>query len=152
MPIDNNNPVEMLKNLETEIPYATSDYIQPVEHNSTSATPKWDSFTYATTTSTEFDNGFSVEASVLPCEDGAEMLCMTIHKFEWDKTFNCSFDIMDSYTKNYVNRFKRAWHALTDTPLYYTGIYVDNIDRAEKFLKECLAKIEEIKKEYKHKG
>lgn len=75
------------------------------------------------------------------CDDNAEMVVFT--KYIWnDGEQNYEFSIEDSYCGgDYMGikgRFKRAWRAFWKKPICYTGVYCQDGERMEKFLKDCL--------------
>lgn len=78
----------------------------------------------------------------LRCEDNAEMVVFSRYDWECDNETNYEFTIEDSYCGgDYMGikgRFKRAWKAFWAKPIYYTGIYCEDKERVEKFLKDCL--------------
>lgn len=82
----------------------------------------------------------------LRCEDGAEMMVFTKYQHH-DGDTDYDFTIQDSYCGgDYMGikgRFKRAWKAFWAEPIYYTGVYCQDQERAKKFLKDCLNLIEE---------
>ena len=83
----------------------------------------------------------------LRCEDNAEMVVFSRYDWEIDNETNYEFTIEDSYCGgDYMGikgRFKRAWKAFWAKPIYYTGIYCEDKERVEKFLKDCLTLIGE---------
>lgn len=85
------------------------------------------------------------ESIYLRCKDHAEMLVFTQNKWKCGET-DYDISIMDAYTggdyKGIKGRFKRAFKAFFNKPIYYTGIYCENKDRVQKFLSDCLSLIE----------
>lgn len=80
------------------------------------------------------------------CDDNAEALVFTKLCFKNDKPFY-SLDVEDSYCRaDYMGirgRFKRASHAFFAKPIVYSGICIQDGDRLEMFLKDCLAAVQE---------
>jgi hypothetical protein len=96
------------------------------------------------------------EKITLRCEDGAEACVFTKYTFNTLASRTALLDpdsthyeicIEDDYTggdyKGFFGRIKRAWRALTDKPVVYTGIYCEDKDKMRKFLCNCLDLIDE---------
>ena len=84
----------------------------------------------------------------LSCDDHAEVIQFI--KYDWnDNTVDYEFNILDSYcgegTRGFFNRVKRAWKAFWAKPVCYTGIFMSDEDKIKKFLKDCLAIVEDNK-------
>jgi len=75
------------------------------------------------------------------CDDHAEALVFT--RFDYDN-LDTSYEITieDSYIggdyTGLLGRFKRAWKAFTDKPVYYTGVFTDDKAKMLKFLTESI--------------
>lgn len=88
------------------------------------------------------------ESIRLRCKDKAETLVFNRYKYH---VFDIDYEINieDSYCGgDYMGikgRFKRAWHAFWAKPVYYSGIYSDNVNDVRKWLTDCLALIENDK-------
>lgn len=82
----------------------------------------------------------------LRCDDNAETAVFI--RYDWNsKETDYEFTIEDSYCGgDYMGikgRFKRAWRAFWAKPIHYTGVYCEDGERMKKFLKDCLALMEE---------
>lgn len=83
----------------------------------------------------------------IQCEDCAERVVFMRHCWN-DGDVDYEINIEDSYCgggeyTGVWGRLKRAWKAFWAKPVYYSGIYVEDPERVKKFLKDCLALMEE---------
>lgn len=83
----------------------------------------------------------------LRCDDYAETAVFSKYISEYNGGIDYEFTIEDSYCgydlMGIKNRFKRAWKAFWAKPVHYTGVYCEDANRMKKFLKDCLALMEE---------
>ena len=83
---------------------------------------------------------FKTKEVYLRCDDRAETVEFVRCDFA-DGSTNYEINIVDSYCgydfMSTKNRFKRAWKAFWAKPVCYTGIYVEEPERVQKFLQEC---------------
>lgn len=90
------------------------------------------------------------ELSILPCVDGQELLEFGVDYYS-DKDCCASFAIKTDYLgdthgpRHIFSRFKRAWKAFCNKPVYHAEIIVSNADDAYKWLDDCKASLDRIK-------
>ncbi len=83
----------------------------------------------------------------LRCDDNSESVVFS--RYDWDRQEETDYElsIEDSYCggdfMGIKGRFKRAWKAFWAKPICYTGIYCEDPERMKKFLKDCLALMED---------
>ena len=80
------------------------------------------------------------ETVTLRCNDNAEALVFTRHKFH-NGDVDFEFSIEDSYCggdfMGIKGRFKRAWRAFWAKPICYTGVYIEDPEQVWSFLEQC---------------
>lgn len=100
-----------------------------------------------TFTSTVEDTNFCTTKTVsVRCRDGAEMATLIRHQWRHGSVdYELNFE--DAYCGgDYTGiwgRIKRAWRALCDKPICYTGLYFEGSPRIRRFLVDCLAMVNE---------
>lgn len=70
----------------------------------------------------------NVKTVTIRCDDNAEAVVFSKYIMKNSTDFEISFE--DSYCgedfKGVIGRFKRAWMAFWNKPVYYTGIYCES--------------------------
>ena len=88
--------------------------------------------------------GYKVRCVDIRCDDRAEVAVLM--RSDWDDgDVWYELNIEDSYCggrSNIANRFKRAWCAFWDKPIYYSGIFVSDGARMKEFLTDCVALVD----------
>ena len=82
----------------------------------------------------------------LRCDDGAEAVVFTkytYHILDIDYEINIEDSYIGGDYKGFFGRIKRAWRAVWDKPVVYTGIKTEDKDNMRKFLNDCLNLIDE---------
>lgn len=81
------------------------------------------------------------------CDCRAEMVSFTRYDWDYNDT-NYELNIEDAYCGgDYMGikgRFKRAWKAFWAKPVYYSGVYCQDVKRMRKFLEDCLSLMNEV--------
>lgn len=84
------------------------------------------------------------------CDDRAENLVFTKYEYEPYQTIDSvvhdvdyEITLEDSYCGPRYNRFVRAWKAFWGKPIYYSGVYTNDKEKVKKWLRDCLALLEE---------
>lgn len=89
----------------------------------------------------------TIKSAMIRCEDNAEKLVLERTIWEdGDEWFE--FSVLDDYVggtgyQGFFGRLRRAWRAFRDRPICYTGIVVEDKERARQFLNECLAVLDD---------
>lgn len=83
----------------------------------------------------------NVKSAYLQCDCNHETVVFTRYDYG-DKDTDFEISVQDSYcgvnSKNKQSRIKRAWRALVSKPINYAEIYVEDPEKIQKFLNECL--------------
>jgi hypothetical protein len=87
----------------------------------------------------------NLEQVQLRCDDKQEAVVFTQYNYG-GSDISYEITVEDSYIggdyQGLFGRFKRAWRAFTGKPVCYTGIFTEDSDKMQKFLKDCLAVME----------
>lgn len=75
------------------------------------------------------------------CDCGLEAVVFTVISYDkLENGYELSFE--DSYNghayKGFFGRLRRAWHAFKGNPVVYNSIYVEDKEKMENFLENCI--------------